>query len=101
MPITKHHLYPAHLNQISNVFKILGCPARLTILKYLLDHESANNKQLVQYIQLSQSCVSEHLRQLISIDLVVATQLETSMIYRLNEAIWQNMPLLHVLFNED
>jgi DNA-binding transcriptional ArsR family regulator len=101
MPITKHHLYPQQLNQISNTFKTLGCPARLTILKYLLDHGYSSNKELVQYIQLSQSSVSEHLRQLGSIDLVVSTQLETYMIYRINEAIWQNMPWLHALINED
>jgi DNA-binding transcriptional ArsR family regulator len=101
MPITKHHLYPHRLNQLSNVFKVLGCPARLTILKYLGEHGPAYNKELVAYIQLSQSSVSKHLRQLININLVICMQLETSMIYRINEAIWQNMLWLHNVVDDD
>jgi ArsR family transcriptional regulator, arsenate/arsenite/antimonite-responsive transcriptional repressor len=99
MPITKYNLYPQQLNQISHIFKVLSCPARLTILKYLLDHGSSNNKELVEYLQLKQSTVSEHLKQLISIDLVVATQLETSMLYRTNIDIFQNTPMAMALLN--
>src|SRR4051794_1056356 len=94
MPITKYNLYPQQLNQISHIFKVLGCPARLTILKYLLDHGPSNNKQLVEYLQLKQSTVSEHLKQLVCIDLVVATQQETSMIYKICENTMQQMPYL-------
>jgi len=101
MPITKFSLYPHYLNQISHIFKVLGCPARLTILKYLLDYGPSNNKQLVEYLQLKQSTVSEHLKQLISIDLVEANQQETSMIYKINVSVWQNMPWLTELFDMD
>jgi DNA-binding transcriptional ArsR family regulator len=85
MPLTKHHLYSQELNHLANIFRVLGHGARLTILKYLLDQGSANNKELVEYLQLSQSTVSQHLKELASIDLVVVTQRETSMIYSINE----------------
>src|SRR5687768_4638415 len=89
MPITKHHFYPQHLNQISNTFKVLSCPARFSILKYLLDQGAANNKELVQYLGLSQSTVSPHLAQLLNIVLLVTTQHETSMLYRIDDDVWK------------
>ena len=101
MPLTKHHLYPQRFIQLSNTFKVLACPAQLTILKYLLDHGSSNNKELGEHLGLSQSTLSAHIKQLKSIDLMGATQLETSMIDRVNDAVWPNMPRLHALLHEE
>ena len=98
MPITKHHLYTPDINSVSNIFRVLGCPARLTILKYLLEHGHANNKQLVEYLQLKQSTVSEHLKQLISIDFVEASPMENFIRYTINQQAFQNLPLLFHFF---
>lgn len=91
MGLSKNHLYSEDHNYLALIFRTLGHGARLTILNYLLEHGRATNKELVEHLQLSQSTVSEHLRCLKSINLVVATQQETSMIYNINQPLWVQM----------
>jgi DNA-binding transcriptional ArsR family regulator len=84
MGLSKNHLYSEEQNKWALIFKTLGHGARLAILQYLLDHGRANNKELVEWLGLTQSSVSEHLKQLISIEMIIATPVETLMIYSIN-----------------
>ena len=74
------------------LLKTLGHGARVSIIQYILDHGSATNKGLVDSIQyLSQSCISEHIAQLKNINLIIANQRDTSMIYTINQQLWNEI----------
>lgn len=98
MGLSKHHLYSDEQNKWALIFKTLGHGARISILQYLLDQGRANNKELVGHLQLSQSTVSEHLKCLQSIDLIIASQHETSMIYSINEPLCRELRIFKWLF---
>lgn len=91
MPISKLHLYHQEYNNMATFFRVIGHGARLSILKYLQEHGPVNNKELVEFLKLSQSTVSEHLRLLLSIDIIIATQRETSILYDINELRWEQL----------
>lgn len=84
MPVSKSFLYPDEFNRVAAILQALGHGARLCILHYLLEQGKANNKELVEYLGLSQSTVSGHLKILMNVDLIVGTQIETSIFYQIS-----------------
>lgn len=65
--------------------KALSHPARISILKILFKKESCNCNDLVEALPLSQSTVSQHLKELKNCGLIDATLQGTSSIYTLNK----------------
>ena len=59
-------------------------PARISILKVLSKRESCNCNDLVELLPLSQSTVSQHLKELKNSGLINGTVKGTSSIYTLN-----------------
>ena len=72
---------PELLSLIAHVFRALGNPSRLGILKTLLDRPHTVG-QLVELTHDRQANVSKHLRVLADADLVRRTRRGTTMIYR-------------------
>lgn len=91
MPISKSYLYPDEFNRAAILLQALGHGARLCILSFLLEHGKANNKELVEHLGLSQSTVSGHLKILATVDIIVATQFETSVFYQINPIFAENL----------
>ena len=65
--------------------KAISHPARISILKILAKKESCNCNDLVEELPLSQSTVSQHLKELKNCGLINGTLQGTSSIYSLNK----------------
>ncbi len=99
MGLTKSYLHNENTNLLATVLKTLGNPARLRIVKYLLVHQNCNNKELVEELQLGQATVSQHVKEMKAMNLVLATQVENTVRYRLNKDLLNHlMSVLHMFF---
>ena len=64
MGLTKAEKFSDTQNQLASLAKALGHPARIAILEYLLQHQTCICNDLVQELPLSQSTITQHLREL-------------------------------------
>ncbi len=64
MGATKVDLFTEDQNQIANLAKAIGHPARVAIIEYLLKVNGCICNDIVNEIHLAQPTVSQHLREL-------------------------------------
>jgi predicted transcriptional regulator len=102
MGITKHELHHENINLLSTLLKALAHPCRIRIIEYLLKHGSSNNKTLVQELKLSQSNISDHIKELRAVNIVIATPYENSVLYTLNRNLVDELLVtLQVFFQQN
>jgi ArsR family transcriptional regulator len=70
---------------ISFIFKALGHPARLAILKVLAKYNTCMCGEIVAELPLSQSTVSQHLKELRSIGVINGKQNCSAVVYSINK----------------
>ncbi len=70
--------------ELSNVARALGHPARIKIIKLLMSNNGQSCQTIVDQLPLSQSTVSQHLRELRQSGLVEGQHEGTSVIYSVN-----------------
>ena len=68
--------------------KVFAHPARIAILEYLLEANQCINSNLVEELGLAQATISQHLKELKSIGLIMGTIEGTSMSYCINPNAW-------------
>lgn len=88
MGVTRTHLFSETQNELATMFKVLGHPARIAILEYLLKINSCINSDLVQELGLAQATISQHLKELKNIGLIKGTVEGTSMCYCIDNEQW-------------
>jgi DNA-binding transcriptional ArsR family regulator len=76
-------------NQIANIAKALSHPARVAILRILIAKKSCICGNLVEAIPLSQSTVSQHLKELKKAGLIKGDIDGTSVCYCIDAICWQ------------
>ena len=81
MGITKRIGFKEDINNIAEVFKALGHPARIQIMNILLTRESCSCGNIVEILPLAQSTVSAHLLELKKANLVNISYSGKSSIY--------------------
>ena len=64
MGTTKYQIYTQEQIEMARLFKALAHPARLAIVENILRHDCISGKDLQFYIPLSQSTISQHLKEL-------------------------------------
>lgn len=67
------------------IFRALGNPLRMQLVRYMADHPQCITGDLVQFSNLAQSTVSEHLRVLREAGIVAGTVDGPARCYCLNE----------------
>ena len=70
MGVTKSQIFNEKQNEMAQIFKILGHPARIAILQYISNQESCICNDLVEEIGLAQATISQHLKELKSLGLL-------------------------------
>jgi len=70
MGTSKIYPYSNQTLQLAQIAKALGHPARITIVKYLIQNYQATNGTFQQMTTLSKSTISKHVKELIQADLV-------------------------------
>ncbi|MBL7965189.1 MAG: winged helix-turn-helix transcriptional regulator [Flavobacteriales bacterium] len=93
MGVTKTDLFTAQQNQLATWAKVLGHPARIAILQYLLKQNACVCGSLVDELGLAQATISQHLRELKDIGLITGTVEGTSVCYCIEPKAWAKVQI--------
>ncbi len=94
MGVTRNDLFSEEQNELAQMAKVLGHPARIAILQYLLKAQACINGDLVKELGLAQATISQHLRELKSIGIIQGTIEGTSVCYCINAENWNKITML-------
>jgi len=101
MAISKKYLFNDKDLHLSKVCKALGHPARIAIIKALLHKNNQTCQDIVDDLPLSQSTVSQHLKELRVAGLIKGTNKKTSVIYSVErDALNNSQRMLSDIFFE-
>ncbi len=89
MGLTKTEAFAADQNQLAEYAKAFAHPARVAILEYLLAKNACICSDLVEVLPLSQSTVSQHLKELKRIGLIRGEVEGPKMCYCIDADAWQ------------
>ena len=94
MGTTKTEIFTDDQNTIAAFAKVLGHPARIAILQYLLKTNACVCGDLVDEIGLAQATISQHLKALKAVGLIQGTIEGTSVCYCINPETWRQIELI-------
>ncbi|MDP4283295.1 MAG: metalloregulator ArsR/SmtB family transcription factor [Bacteroidota bacterium] len=86
MTFHKKEEFSKKKQQLALLAKSISHPARISILKILSKKERCNCNDFVEVLPLTQSTVSQHLKELKKCNLIDGTLEGTNSIYTLNKA---------------
>ena len=89
MGITRTDLFTEVQNELADLARVLGHPARIAILEHLLKAKSCINSDLVEEIGLAQATISQHLKELKNAGLIQGTIDGTRMCYCIEPSNWK------------
>ena len=90
MGVTKTENFTEAQNSLASIAKVLGHPARIAILDYIMRTQSCVCGSIVDEIGLAQSTISQHLKELKRVGLIQGTIEGTSVCYCINIENWNN-----------
>jgi DNA-binding transcriptional ArsR family regulator len=91
--------FDADYVQLSTWSNAVSHPARVAILKFLLENNNQTCKSIVEQLPFSQSTVSQHLAELKQAGLITGASYKTSMIYTVDaDALLQFHKLMAEVF---
>lgn len=100
MGITKTEEFTVKQNKLANYAKALAHPARIAILELLLKKQSCVCGDIVDDLPLSQSTVSQHLKELKDAGLIKGDTEGAKVCYCIDEKEWTNAKTyLNTLFD--
>jgi DNA-binding transcriptional ArsR family regulator len=91
MGLTKTEIFTPEINEVSAFAKALGHPARMVIIKYLLQRETCVCGDLVEEIGLAQATISQHLKALKEIGILKGSVEGASTCYCMNMERWNSL----------
>lgn len=89
MGLTKTQNFNDRQNKLATYAKTIGHPARVAILEYLLNNNSCICNDLVEEFPLSQSTISQHLKELKLVGIIKGEIEGPKMCYCINEEVWE------------
>ncbi|MDW5288472.1 metalloregulator ArsR/SmtB family transcription factor [Formosa sp. PL04] len=102
MGITKTEIFSDKQNDIARIAKVLGHPARISILEYLIKSKTCICGDLVEEIGLAQPTISQHLKELKNMGLIKGTIEGTSVCYCIDIEKWNDIQnTLNMFFNQN
>ncbi len=91
MGITKTTGFTSETNEMAEILKALGHPARLEIVKILMGLPSCVCGDIVEILPLAQSTVSKHLSELKKVGIIKGTVTGNNICYCLDEKMIQKV----------
>ena len=88
MGITKSELFKKRQNRVANLAKAFDHPARVAILEHLLSNQTCICNDLVDVLPLSQSTISQHLKELKDIGIIKGEIEGPKLSYCIDEQVW-------------
>ena len=98
MGLTKTDNFTEQQNELANIAKALGHPARIAILQHLVNINSCICGELVLEIGLAQPTVSQHLTALKAVGIIQGNIEGTSVCYCINADTWKRYDSLFEAF---
>jgi len=89
MGVTKAEVFSEKENRMADLAKAFAHPARVAILTYLSEHQTCICGDLVDALPLSQSTVSQHLKELKRIGIIKGNIDPPKVCYCINNEVWQ------------
>ncbi len=100
MGVTKSEIFSQSQNDIAQIAKVLGHPARIAILEHIAKVKTCICGDLVNEIGLAQPTISQHLKELKNIGILKGNIEGTSICYCLNNEKWEEIKIvLHQFLN--
>ena len=104
MGATKTDFFTDKQNNIANLMKALGHPARIAILEFILKSDACICGDIVNELPLAQPTISQHLKELKNAGLIKGTIEGNSICYCVNEkaidAIQSYFNIINVKLNK-
>ncbi len=97
MGLSKSHKFNEKQNKAARLAKALGHPARIAILETLISRNSCVCGDLVDELPLSQSTISQHLKELKNAGIIKGSIEGPSVCYCIDESVWKDT---HQLFDD-
>ena len=88
MGLTKTEEFTKTQNDLAAMAKALGHPARIAIIQFLIKKKSCVCGDIVDEMPLSQSTVSQHLKELKKVGLIKGDIEGPSVCYCIDEKVW-------------
>ena len=88
MGLTKTEEFTKTQNDLASLAKALGHPARVAILQFLIKKNACVCGDIVEELPLSQSTVSQHLKELKKVGLIKGDIEGPSVCYCIDEKAW-------------
>ncbi|WP_034060871.1 ArsR/SmtB family transcription factor [Lacinutrix jangbogonensis] len=85
MGFTKKHIFDAQQNQIASFTKMLGHPARVSIIQHISQNKNCNCNTLVKAIGLAQPTISQHLAEIRNTGLLKQTVKGKNLFYSIDQ----------------
>jgi len=70
MGVSKAILFSEKQNKLATIAKALGHPARIAIIQHLFENKTCIVSKLIEELPLSQSTISQHLKELKNVGLI-------------------------------
>ena len=91
MGVTKTTLFTKEQNEIASLAKAFGHPARVAIIQQLLKSNTCMNNGLVKELGLAQATISQHLRELKDLGIIIGNIEGVSVSYCINPDKWKQV----------
>src|SRR3546814_89349 len=102
MGITKSEIFTYEQNKLASLFKVLGHPARVAILQYIINQKACICNDLVNELGLAQATISQHLKELKRIGIIQGTIEGKSVCYCIDEKLWKYIQAeFNAFFNQE
>lgn len=94
MGTSKTEIFTDKQNEIANYFRVLGHPARVSIIEHLLTQDSCVCGDIVSEIGLAQATISQHLKELKNVGIIKGTISGTKTNYCIDALKWSEVKLM-------
>lgn len=102
MGLTKTEIFTDEQNKVASAFKVLGHPARIAILQYIIDKKACICNDLVDELGLAQATISQHLKELKGTGIIQGTIEGKSVCYCIDEEVWKSVQSnFNTFFNQE
>jgi len=88
MGLSKSIYFTDEQNRLADLAKALAHPARIAILQYMIEHKSCIVGTLTDVLPISQSTISQHLKELKSIGIIKGEIEGPSICYCIDQDAW-------------
>jgi DNA-binding transcriptional ArsR family regulator len=98
MGITKAKQFTENQNRKAELYKAFGHPARIAIIEFLIQQDSCVCGDIVDELPLSQSTISQHLKELKNVGIIKGDIEGVKTCYCIDAEVWSELDDINRLF---